>query len=29
VGEVLHAAVQPRIPEVAEQPPGVIVVVAG
>lgn len=29
VAEVLHAAVQPRIPEVAEQPPGVIVVVAG
>lgn len=29
VGEVLHAPVHPRIPEVAEQPPGVIVVVAG
>lgn len=29
VGEVLHAAVEPRIPDVAEQPPGVIVVVAG
>lgn len=29
VGEVLHAPVAPRIPDVAEQPPGVIVVVAG
>jgi hypothetical protein len=29
VAEVLHAAVEPRIPDVAEQPPGVIVVVAG
>lgn len=29
VAEVLHAAAQPRIPDVAEQPPGVIVVVAG
>ncbi|MEO6794378.1 MAG: LytR C-terminal domain-containing protein [Mycobacterium sp.] len=29
VAEVLHAAVEPRIADVAEQPPGVIVVVAG
>lgn len=29
VAEVLHAGVEPRIPDVAEQPPGVIVVVAG
>lgn len=29
VGKVLHAPVQPRIPDLAEQPPGVIVVVAG
>ncbi|BBX24222.1 hypothetical protein MTER_36330 [Mycolicibacter terrae] len=29
VADVLHAAVEPRIPDVAEQPPGVIVVVAG
>ncbi|BBZ25517.1 LytR C-terminal domain-containing protein [Mycolicibacter hiberniae] len=29
VGEVLGAAVEPRIPDVVEQPPGVIVVVAG
>jgi len=29
VAELLHAAVHPRIPDVAEQPPGVIVVVAG
>ncbi|MEB3031282.1 LytR C-terminal domain-containing protein [[Mycobacterium] nativiensis] len=29
VAEVLHAAVEPRIPDVAEQPPGIIVVVAG
>lgn len=29
VAEVLQAAVEPRIPDVAEQPPGVIVVVAG
>lgn len=29
VGEVLHAPVEPRIPNVVEQPPGVIVVVAG
>lgn len=29
VAEVLHAVVEPRIHDVAEQPPGVIVVVAG
>jgi hypothetical protein len=29
VGKALGAPVQPRIPEVADQPPGVIVVVAG
>src|SRR5574337_252025 len=29
VAELLHAPVEPRIPDVAEQPPGVIVVVAG
>ncbi|MCV7384876.1 LytR C-terminal domain-containing protein [Mycolicibacter longobardus] len=29
VAEVLGAVVEPRIPDVAEQPPGVIVVVAG
>jgi hypothetical protein len=29
VGQKLGAAVEPRIPEVADQPPGVIVVVAG
>lgn len=29
VAEVLGAAVEPRTPDVAEQPPGVIVVVAG
>ncbi|MGV0624375.1 LytR C-terminal domain-containing protein [Mycolicibacter minnesotensis] len=29
VAQVLGAAVEPRIPEVAEQPPGIIVVVAG
>lgn len=29
VGEVLHAPVEPRISDLAEQPPGVIVVVAG
>lgn len=29
VAELLHAAVHPRIPEVAEQPPGIIVLVAG
>ncbi len=29
VAEVLHADAQPRTPDVAEQPPGVIVVVAG
>ena len=29
VGEVLHAPVEPRIPGLAEQPPGVIVAVAG
>lgn len=29
VGKLLDAPVQPRIPEVADQPPGVIVVVAG
>ncbi|MEB3049986.1 LytR C-terminal domain-containing protein [Mycolicibacter sp. MYC123] len=29
VGELLHAVVEPRIPDVAEQPPGIIVVVAG
>jgi len=29
VGKLLKAAVQPRIPEVADQPPGVIVVVTG
>jgi len=29
VAEVLHAPAEPRIPDVAEQPPGVIVVVAG
>ena len=28
VGQLLKAPVQPRIPEVADQPPGVIVVVA-
>jgi hypothetical protein len=29
VGQLLKVAVEPRIPEVADQPPGVIVVVAG
>lgn len=29
VGELLHAPVEPRVPDLAEQPPGVIVVVAG
>ena len=29
VGKLLGAAVEPRVPEVADQPPGVIVVVAG
>jgi hypothetical protein len=29
VGKLLKAPVQPRIPEVADQPPGVLVVVAG
>jgi hypothetical protein len=29
VGKVLEAPVQPRIPEIAEQPPGVIVLVTG
>ncbi len=29
VGQLLKASVQPRTPEVADQPPGVIVVVAG
>jgi LytR cell envelope-related transcriptional attenuator len=29
VGQLLKAHVEPRIPEVADQPPGVIVVVAG
>ena len=29
VGKVLEAPVEPRIPEVAEQPPGVIVLVTG
>lgn len=29
VAEVLQAGAEPRIPDVAEQPPGVIVVVAG
>lgn len=29
VGEVLEAPVEPRIPEIAEQPPGVIVLVRG
>jgi hypothetical protein len=29
VGQLLGAPVEPRIPEVADQPPGVIVVVAG
>ena len=29
VGRLLEAPVEPRIPEVAEQPPGLIVVVAG
>ena len=29
VGELLKAPVQPRTPEIADQPPGVIVVVAG
>ncbi len=29
VAGALHAAVAPRVPDVAEQPPGVIVVVAG
>jgi hypothetical protein len=29
VGKLLEAPVEPRIPEVAEQPPGVIVVVTG
>jgi LytR cell envelope-related transcriptional attenuator len=29
VGKVLQAPVEPRIPDVAEQPPGVIVVVTG
>jgi hypothetical protein len=29
VGEFLHAPVEPRTPDLAEQPPGVIVAVAG
>ncbi len=29
VGKILDAPVQPRIPEIAEQPPGVIVLVTG
>ncbi|HEU4363177.1 MAG TPA: LytR C-terminal domain-containing protein [Mycobacterium sp.] len=29
IGEMLHAPVQPRIPDLAEQPPGVVVVMAG
>ena len=29
VGRLLEAPVEPRIPEVAEQPPGVIVLVTG
>ena len=29
VGRVLEAPVQPRLPELAEQPPGVVVVVTG
>ena len=29
VGELLHAPVEPRVPELAEQPRGVIVVIAG
>jgi hypothetical protein len=29
IGKVLEAPVQPRIPEIAEDPPGVIVLVAG
>ncbi len=29
VGKLLDAPVEPRVPEVADQPPGVIVVVAG
>lgn len=29
VGKVLEAPVEPRIPEIAEQPPGVIVLVTG
>ena len=29
VGKVLQAPVEPRLPELAEQPPGVIVVVTG
>lgn len=29
VGKLLHAPVEPRLPELAEQPPGVIVVVTG
>jgi hypothetical protein len=29
IGKVLEAPVQPRIPEIAEDPPGVIVLVTG
>jgi hypothetical protein len=29
IGKVLDAPVQPRIPEIAEQPPGVVVLVTG
>lgn len=29
VGKILDAPVQPRVPEIAEQPPGVIVLVTG
>jgi hypothetical protein len=29
VGKVIEAPVEPRIPEIAEQPPGVIVLVRG
>lgn len=29
VGELLHAPVEPRLPELADKPPGVIVAVAG
>jgi hypothetical protein len=29
VGKILEAAVQPRIPEISEDPPGVIVLVTG